>query len=197
MNNLAELLMQKGDAEAGLAQYRKLVEIRKRAYPQDNPETLDILVRVADWNMRMKRQEAAEPLYRQVVDVRMARLGPADPDTVSAVNRLAYILFRRDKIEEGVALLKPVVTEANSSLSPEDQELVVLHGNMGRFLMAQKKYDEAEKEVLAYYDGSCLRRDTHYITDALTTLVRLYEKWGKPEKARSYGLLLKTSTPGK
>jgi hypothetical protein len=196
MNNLAEMLLEKKDIEAGMALFQKVVELRKRKYPEDDPETQELLCRIGDWHTRLGSFAEAEPIYEEVYDTRIDQLGPGHVDTVCVTNRLVYVLQQLNKINEGVERIIPVVAAAPQKLPKKHGERIVLHAQMSRLLIALKKYDEAEKEADAYYEGACLKNDPKYILDALNTLIYLYKKWGKPEKAENYRLLLESSKQG-
>ena len=63
---------------------------------------------------------------------------------------------------------------------------------LGGSLLGQKKYAEAEPLILAGYEGMKGREakiPAHgklRLTEAAERVVRLYEAWGKPEKAAAW-----------
>ena len=74
-------------------------------------------------------------------------------------------------------------------MGPDHAGTATSHQRLGRTLLAEKKYDEAEPELLrvrAIREKS-LGANARPTEDAVADLVKLYSAWGKPEKAKALG----------
>jgi hypothetical protein len=75
---------------------------------------------------------------------------------------------------------------------PEDWQRFRAESLLGASLAGQKKYPEAEPLLLAGYQGLAARKDRMGVSDwyhvdrAHEWLVKLYQDWGKPEKAAEW-----------
>ena len=73
---------------------------------------------------------------------------------------------------------------------------------LGEAMLGQKKYAEAEPLLLQGYEGMKQRAATlppqgkRRLTEALARLVKLYDAWGKKDKADEWGKQLATAKVG-
>ena len=75
---------------------------------------------------------------------------------------------------------------------PDDWLTFNARSVLGGCLVGQEKYAEAEPLILAGYEGMKAREakipppGKPYFTEAAERVVKLYEAWGKPEKAAEW-----------
>jgi hypothetical protein len=85
---------------------------------------------------------------------------------------------------------------------PTDWSRFELQSLLGAALAGQERYAEAEPILVGGYEGLVVHENEipkwskNAVTDALDHLIRLYDAWGKPEKAAEWReKLLKTEPP--
>jgi len=90
---------------------------------------------------------------------------------------------------------EPLAREAmqfNRKNEPDDWQGFRAESLLGASLAGQKKYAEAEPLLLEGYRGMLARKDRIAVPDryhldrAREWIVRLYQAWGKPEKAAEW-----------
>jgi hypothetical protein len=75
---------------------------------------------------------------------------------------------------------------------PDNWLTFLLRNRLGGSLLGQKNYAEAEPLILQGYQGLKARearipgRSMRSLTEAAERVVKLYEAWGKPEKAAEW-----------
>jgi len=90
---------------------------------------------------------------------------------------------------EAEASARESVTLALKTIGPDHVGTATSHQRLGRTLLAQKKYAEAEPLLLrvrAIREKS-LGASARPTLDAVADLIKLYSAWGKPEKAKALG----------
>jgi hypothetical protein len=90
---------------------------------------------------------------------------------------------------------EPVLREALAIREARATDAWATHVNrslLGGALMGQKKYDQAEPVLIQGYEGVRARagrippQDRSRVAEAGERVVRLYEAWGRPEKAAEW-----------
>ncbi len=120
-----------------------------------------------------------------------ARLFDRNPNSLTHASALAarasMLLLEKKpaeaelKLREGLTILRKI--------RPDEWRTFDTESMLGEALLDQKKYAEAEPLLLSGYEGSKRReeaippQDKPRLTKALERVVRLYEAWGKEEKA--------------
>jgi Na+-transporting methylmalonyl-CoA/oxaloacetate decarboxylase gamma subunit len=119
------------------------------------------------------------------------RLFDREPDSAVHASALAArgsMLLLEKKPAEAELRLRECLT-IRRKIQPGDWTTFDTESILGEALLVQKRFADAEPLLLSGYDG--LRRradaippgDQPRLTQAIERLVRLYEAWGKPDKA--------------
>ena len=153
----------------------------------DHPDTLFAMDSLSLAYRAAHRVAEAQSLNRETLKRRRARLGPDDPNTLDSMNNVA-----RDSLDakpaEAEALLRQSLA-IREKRAPDDWPTFVTRSLLGASLVGQKKYAEAEPFLLAGYQGLKDREAKipanaqSETTDALERIIRLYDNWGKKNKA--------------
>ncbi|HEV2295598.1 MAG TPA: protein kinase [Tepidisphaeraceae bacterium] len=104
---------------------------------------------------------------------------------LDAMNRQAFALRQQNRLDLADALRQRVVTEAKTVLPAGDPRLIAFQIDYVDLLLQMMKYAEAERELL---EAEKTAGDSQAKPDAARirrSLIRLYDLWGKPEKARA------------
>src|SRR5262249_11807712 len=130
--------------------------------------------------------------FKQALKGMRAKLGPAHPDSLATMTNLAKLYEARGQYDEAEPLLRECLVICEKK-RPDDWQRFRAQCLLGGSLLGQKKYAEAEALLLEGYDGmkqrerkvSAQRRERD-IPGAVERLVKLYDAWGKPEKAATW-----------
>ena len=158
LNNRAILLRQKGDTEAAEALYLDLLERSLRVHGLESLETAQIQNNLAYLMKTRGDYRGAEQYYREAMTTQDRLLERIHPRAIQIRLNLASVLFSLDEFDETELLLREVV-DIRRELHPEGHRQIgtSLVIGLGRFLMQQKKYREAEpviREGLAIYEST-------------------------------------------
>jgi hypothetical protein len=104
---------------------------------------------------------------------------------------LSRDLVQQGKSAEAEPLLRECVAIRDKAI-PDDWRRLFAMSLLGRALLDQGRYMAAEPLQVAGYEGLKARAakipavSKPHLRDAAAQVVRLYEAWGKPERARSW-----------
>jgi tetratricopeptide (TPR) repeat protein/tRNA A-37 threonylcarbamoyl transferase component Bud32 len=137
--NLAGLLLQRGDAAAAARELRAALALRRRALGPDHPDTGYTLgtlaIALAGQGLLSPAEEAARDAVR-ILDER-DRFGAATAGLV-----LAAILFRQDRFTEALPVYDRWLEELTALVSPDHPLLLRNHGGRARLLLAMGRTRE-------------------------------------------------------
>jgi tetratricopeptide (TPR) repeat protein len=185
LNSLAELLGQRGDAEAESVALRALA-IRRSASGPEHPQVADQLQLLASELQRQGRLREAEAVARQALALSERVLGPRHPViTNTRLPLLAEILSRQGHQTAAEQTYRTALelTESRSVFYGQ------LQRNFGLMLLRHGNFAGAEEQLLQslsllerWYSGS-----THpNVHETKRALMELYRQWGKPELVERY-----------
>jgi hypothetical protein len=124
--------------------------------------------------------------------MRLATHGADHPEVASASVDVCRVLLGLEEFARAEALLHPVLALFEKH-QPGRSATFEAQGLLGRALLGQKKYAEAEPLLRQCYEGLASRQTTQpsrrrarLIHDALQRLVQLYEAWEKPAEVAQW-----------
>ncbi|MHB1421816.1 MAG: tetratricopeptide repeat protein [Gemmataceae bacterium] len=131
----------------------------------------------------------AEPLYRDALEQAQLQFGSDDPRTENALTQMGQNLLKQKKFKDAEAPLRQCLKIREKE--PADVWSIFTASSMlGDALIGQKKYAEAEPLLLRSYEGVRKHPDSvppanrpSWLNEVLERLARLYDDWGKKEKA--------------
>jgi eukaryotic-like serine/threonine-protein kinase len=100
-------------------------------------------------------------------------------------------LIQRGQWSAAESVLRECLTIREKS-QPDEWSTFNTRSTLGGSLLSQKKYAEAEALIVEGYEGMKAREaripppGKPRLTDAAERVVKLYEAWGKPEKAAEW-----------
>ena len=191
MSNLATAWSHLGRYPQADKLYRETLEIQRRAAGPESAGALSSLAALAANSQRQGSQAAAVAFAAQALAGRRHALGAESPDTLDAAAGLALAYQSQGRFAESEPLAREAV-ELDRKLRPDDWERFRDESLLGRSLLGQKEYADAEPLLLQGYQGLDARReriavpDSHQLSAALEAIVRLYRDWGKPKQAAEW-----------
>jgi tetratricopeptide (TPR) repeat protein len=188
MNNLATVYTAQGQFAKAEPLFAEAVAGARKKLGLAHATTEHVIRNLNDCYMRMGQPARAEPLCRELADSWSRNAGPDSPQYAGALAALGFNLLQQQKW----AAAEPVLRDAlaiHEKQEPDAWAACHSRSLLGGSLLGQKKYAEAEPLLLAGYEGMRRREDRlppqgkGQLTTALERLVRLYDAWGKKDKA--------------
>jgi tetratricopeptide (TPR) repeat protein len=155
----------------------------------EHPRTLVSINNLGDIYRKRQKYSQAEALYGEALEVRRRVLGPLHRDTLASLTSLAEVKLQLQKYTEAEGLLREAVASREKA-TPDSWERYHAQSLLGSVLARQRRYDAAEPLLLAGYQGLTERAAgipapdrSAYVGQAGDRIARLYQDWGKPDKA--------------
>ncbi len=181
-----------GDYEAAADVYKQWLPISVDALGDEDADTILLGYWLARSLDKQKKYDKAEAVYRQWLPISVDALGD-DHDTTSGLSMwLTGCLYRQAKYADAETTARERLEASKQARGDENVYTIWLGYCLARSLEAQEKYDEAEAVYLIWLEA-CARSQGKHSQQAqqiTSSLIDLYENWGKPEKAEQYRVLL-------
>ncbi|MGC2611728.1 MAG: serine/threonine-protein kinase [Candidatus Sulfotelmatobacter sp.] len=155
----AQMMSVMGDVYYNLGLYsraqglqQKAVEIRRRIFGPESPETLKAMSALAVTLRKQGHLTDAEALQRQTLDVQRRVLGLEDPDTLSSMYSLGRILWGRGLYPEAEKLDRETLEIRRRVLGPEHPDTLASISNLAADLRNEHRHPEAQKLFRETFD---------------------------------------------
>jgi eukaryotic-like serine/threonine-protein kinase len=129
--------------------------------------------------------DKALPLFREALAITEKRLGPDARNTMLYRNHLALCLVQAKEFDQAVTLFDQTLQGTIKARGENHHTVHEIRSQLGKTLLDAGKLDAAEEQLTKAYTGLQQTRGSQdtYTTRARESLIKLYEKQGKPEKA--------------
>jgi eukaryotic-like serine/threonine-protein kinase len=188
LNNLALLLHRKRDYAGAEPLYREALELRRKLYGEEHPQVAFTTANLATLLADKGDHAAAEPLFRRSLGLRRKLLPAGHLHIGHSLLGLGRLLLERGEAAAAEQALGEAVAIFRAKLPPGNWMIADAESVLGGSLAARRRYAEAEPLLAASYSVlRDARGDSNLRTEqARERLIKLYEAWGKPEKAAPY-----------
>jgi len=180
VNNLACLLMNRGNYAAAQPLFERVAKISERVQGFEHPDTLRCMHNFAHFLGRKGDYSAAQRLHERVLEARERVQGPDHPDTLACVYNLACLLKKKGDH----AAAQPLFARIQQAREHVAMALV----NKGVALVLANRLDEAVAaydEVVNRFDGAPEPALREWVLRALRHAVEVLEKQGRKEEAEA------------
>jgi serine/threonine protein kinase/lipopolysaccharide biosynthesis regulator YciM len=192
LHNLAMALRDRGQVDRAIPLHEQALQAQRAKLGEDHPHTLSFQWELARTYEKARRYQDAEPLYRKTVEA-AKRSKPRNHRFYSgSLTMLGRCLIRQGKHAEAVPSLRECL-EIMEQTQPGDWTTAAARSLLGEALIGQREFPAAEPLLLDAHKALTERRDKippldRDVTfrDAAERLVRLYEAWGKRDKAEEW-----------
>ncbi len=186
LRDLALLNYGQGKMDQAEALGVKRLETMRRVWGDENPHVMDVMHYLGLCYLSVDRDVEAETLLIKALDGRRRVLGEEHPDTLAS---LGVVYFKQGQDDKAEPLLAKAVESERRGERQEHQPapmhnlyfLALLHSRQGH-------YEQAEPLLLELLEGrQRMLIEAHPDTmAAMNELIKLYEAWGKPQKAEEW-----------
>lgn len=188
LDNLGRVEYQRGNFEAATERFEEGLAIRRKALGDDHHDVAASLNNLGSVQFRQQRYDEALAIFREVVAIDRRKLGNDHPELAITIGNLATVTQGSGDAQGAEPLYREALAIAEASLEPGHGGVARARSQLGGNLQLQERYREAEPYLLqayeSYFDsGGAEDRRTRR---AAERLVKLYEAWGKPERAEPY-----------
>ncbi len=186
LNNLAGVLKARADRPGAELALIEALRIRRKLLPPDHARVAQSIGNLAVFYGGNAEYARAEPLFREAVALEEKSIGADHPDHAVTLTNLASLLMLKGGADaEAEGLLRTALAIRREKLPPGDSRTAYAQAMLGRSLLRQKRYEEAESALTrALADlRQAGPRGASRIGGVLDDLALLYEATGRPEKA--------------
>ena len=147
VNNLGDLLSDKGDHKGAEALYRRALAGFEKALGAEHPNTLTSVNNLGNLLLNNKSDYAAtEGLHRRALAGREKALGADHPVTLGSVNSLGNLLSEKGDYKGAEALYRRALAGFEKALGAEHPDTLMCLGNLG--ILLRKKGEDHSAEAL-------------------------------------------------
>jgi tetratricopeptide (TPR) repeat protein len=189
--NLGRAYWSAGRAAEAVATLEETIPRMAAKLGPDHPDTVSARSTLAMEYESTGRPGDAESLRRAILET-CRRAQPGDPVTLSdALSWLGRNLLLQQKFAEARPFLRESL-EISEKASPAEWTAWEARSVLGASFAGGRSFAEAEPLILSGYEGMKAREasippsDRPRLAEAAARVVRLYEAWGKPEKAEEW-----------
>ncbi|MCP4245503.1 MAG: serine/threonine protein kinase [bacterium] len=165
-----------------------VLEGQLRNLGEDHGDSMATMVSLAQLHYKQGQAAESEAMFRRVYPLQVARFGPDDARTMESRMNLAFSYLDRNALDEAEALFRENFDLARNGYPPGDMMVAACQSAYGKCLTALKRYEEAEKHLLASHAAfeSLVEQYPSAVRNSADRIVKLYEAWGRPEQADKY-----------
>ena len=205
-NVLADLHRSRGNYAEAEALFTQALDAARGGLGEEHPNALESLTGLARNYEDQGRYTQAESLFTKVLDARRRLLGE-HPASLESLVDLGRVQMEQGHHVEAESALREALASYEKA-APDDWQRYNSQALLGASLAGEKKYAEAEPQMIAGYQGMLKQQATMTAADkpalsgAGQRIVKLYQDWNRPEKAAEWrqnlqqaGLVAPTSVP--
>lgn len=139
-------------------------------------------------SQQLGRLDDAERLLRDVLEARRKVQGPDAVSTLAEMNNLGLLLLDRKKPAEAEIVFREMLTGVDRVMGEDHWIRGQARINVGECLFDLGKFEEAETFMLAgqAWLARTLPKGNSRLAGAAVSLAKLYNAWGKPERAAKW-----------
>jgi serine/threonine protein kinase/tetratricopeptide (TPR) repeat protein len=198
LNNLGMFLYElflekKNDGQEAESLFREALAINRKILGEGHPEVATNLNNLALLLRDKGDLDQAESLFREIIEIDRKNLGDIHPYVAGDMRSLAGVLMSKGDHIAAEEYLRQGLAIQRKTFPEKHWQIATTKLFIGSCLVEQRRFREAESLLLEALPiiqenfGPPHRRTLAAIQD----IIKLYEAWGKPEKAAEYKALAK------
>lgn len=196
---LGGVLRDKGDMTSAIPHFRQALEIRERELGPDHKDSTSSLLDLIRHLKTAGQFDEALTLMERLIKLKKVKPGDADPSWIEHLHEHYQLLLSMKRHTEAEVVCREAIA-LNEKHFPNGWQPLRARSYLGYCLIAQKKHEEAEQQLLTAYEGlkaheAGLSPDQKKdISIVLDRLVLVYRAWHKPDKEAEWTARQKADT---
>lgn len=170
------------------AMLQQALAIQEHVYGPTHPAVAEAVNELGNVASMRNSYDDAEKLFRRVVDIYRAVHGDHHYLVAIALSNLAYNYLNQKNYPRAEELFRDVVHRFTETLSADNVNTGIAHIKLGRTLLRENRFADAQVESLAGYEN--LMKQTNpgnsYLRAARKDLTAEYDALHQPEKAARF-----------
>jgi len=188
MARLAQALGAQGKYDEGEKLVQQALPIEEHAYGTVHPKVAFMLNLLVDPAERKGNMDQAESYLTRMLNIDRSVYGDKHPSVTTAMANLAHLYLLKKEYVRSEQLYREVVQRFTEELSADSVDTGIVQIDLGRVLLAERKYQDAETHSSAGY--RILAKQTspsmRFRQFACEDLAAEYEALHQPEKAKQF-----------
>ncbi len=185
MSNLVDVYVQQGRFSDAVKLLPEILKVQRNVLGPEHPDTLSSMNLLADVYDQQGHYRDAEKLLNETVEVQRRVLGPKNPELLLSLNTLSNVYYDQGRYDESEKLAREVATGYGSLKLEDSRDMGAARVALGRALMGEKRYPQAEPELLEAERLLSKAKGVEH-KKCLEALVAMYGAWEKFEPGRGH-----------
>jgi eukaryotic-like serine/threonine-protein kinase len=196
MTALAQALTYQKKYDEAVSALEQALAIQERVYGPVHPSVAETLNELGNVASMRDHLDEAEARFSRAADIYRAVYGDHHYLVAIALSNVASISFDKKDYPRSVQLFRDALRRYRETLPADNVNTGITHVRLGRALLRQKRYQDAEPETLAGYEILIKQSSpsTSFVRAARKDLAAEYDALNQPEKAARFRLELAGST---
>jgi len=167
---------------------RQALAIRERVYGPMHPMVASTVNELGNIAINLERYDEAEADFRRMLDIYRATYGDKHYLIGIATSNLAGAFYGRHQYPRAEELYRDAVRRFSEAQGPNHMNTGIARMKLGRSLLRQRRFTEAQVETLAGYEIMVKQANPSvtFIQNARKDLVAEYDSLKQPEKAARF-----------
>ena len=163
-------------------------ELQSGIYGPDHPKLATTLNDLSTIAMRRGDHATAEAGYRRMIEIYRGALGDRHYFVATAFSNLANLYITTGDYVQAEEIMRDVVARYTEAQGPEASNTGIAHIRLGKALVRQKRWAEAEVELLRGYQILKPQADPgiSFLQSARRDLIEAYEAMQQPGKTAPF-----------
>jgi tetratricopeptide (TPR) repeat protein len=194
---LARTLVLENRYDDALALLKQSLAIKEAAYGKVHPTVASTVNELGTVALRKGNYEEALAYFNRMADICRTVYGEHHYWYATALSNIGSVYSAQKdwpRAEKQYRMVIPIYTEAQSATSTNTG---IARIKLGRTLLRQKRYSEAESETRAGYDILVKQMDpkVSWLVNARNDLVEEYQALKKPDEVAKFQALIASNAP--
>ncbi|MFB6280157.1 MAG: tetratricopeptide repeat protein [Salinibacter sp.] len=196
MQNLAIAYDEQGQYDQADSLYRMALRLNREQYEAPHPSIATTLYNQAGLLAQKGRLVKADSLIRRATDMDRRGMGPRHPSVGIDLVLRGKILADRRRFEEARSVLRKARSILQENLPSDHVRIVSAEHQLGRVHMELGNYRRAESLLRGCLERVREKGARKQVQNVRADLAKLYDRWGKPEKAATFDTTATARAPG-